>query len=162
MGKYQIIVGRFEHVDLINRLVGIPAKIDTGAFRSSIHATNIQVIEKNGHPTLRFVILGHPAYGKHRTIETRVFNTRHVRSSNGYSADRYEVKFKIRLGYKIFRTPFTLADRKDNVFPVLIGRKTLNKRYLVDPDKAGISRVELKTAAASVEVESEDMEGVNT
>jgi len=161
MGKYQVIIGRFEHVDLVNKLDTVPAKIDTGAFRSSIHATGIQLIEKNNTPYLRFTLLGHPVYTKHRTLETRSYNKRVVRSSNGHASERYEVILKIRLGYKIFRTPFTLTDRSSNVFPILIGRKTLNKRYLVDSDKAGINREELKRALSNSETKQEDVEGVN-
>jgi hypothetical protein len=161
MSKYQVVVGRFEHVDVVGRFKDVPAKIDTGAYRSSIHASDIQIIEKNGKEVLKFSLLGHPVFTKRRTIETRAFNIRKVRNSNGHITTRYEIILKVRLGYKIFRTPFTLIDRANNIFPILIGRKALNKRFLVDPNLAGISRVELKLAAASVPIDEEDLEGVN-
>ncbi|MFO0971153.1 MAG: RimK/LysX family protein [Candidatus Saccharimonadales bacterium] len=161
MSKYPVVIGRFEHIDLVGILEAIPAKIDTGAYRSSIHATDIKVVEKNGKMVLRFTLLGHPAHQKHRTIEVRTYKTRQVKSSNGHISSRYEVNLKIRLGYKIFITPFTLSDRGSNIFPVLIGRKALNKRFLVDSDKTGVNRMELRLAAASVPFDEEDLEGVN-
>ncbi len=161
MGKYQVIVGRFEHVDIVGKFKDVPAKIDTGAYRSSIHATNIEVLKLNGKDVLKFTLLGHPVANNHRTLETRSFNIRKVRSSNGQLTTRYEINLRVRLGYKIFSTPFTLIDRSNNIFPILIGRKALNKRFIVDPSLAGMSRVELKLAAASVPIDEEDLEGVN-
>ncbi len=161
MGKYQVIVGRFEHVDIVGKFKDIPAKIDTGAYRSSIHASDIEVVKINAKEVLKFTLLGHPVSNKRRTLETRVFNIRKIRNSNGHITTRYEVTLKVRLGYKIFRTPFTLIDRSTNIFPILVGRKALNKRFLVDPNLAGMSRVELKLAAASVPIDEEDLEGVN-
>ena len=104
MSRYQSIIGRFEKVDIINQIDNIPAKIDTGAYRSSIHATNVSVIEKNKKKYLRFTILGHPAHGTKRVVEVPTFKKRTVTSSNGHSAERYEVRLKIRLGLKVFVT----------------------------------------------------------
>ena len=38
MSNYPTIIGRFEHVDLIDNLKCVPVKIDTGAYGSAIHA----------------------------------------------------------------------------------------------------------------------------
>lgn len=160
MSKYQVIIGRFEHIDLVNKLDTIPAKIDTGAYRSSIHVDSAELVEKAGKEYLRFTLLGHPVFTKKRTIETKSFQKRIVKSSSGHVQTRYEVKLKVRLGYKVFTTPFTLADRSNNVFPILIGRKALNERFLVDSSRAGLSRMELKLAAAKVELDEEDQEEI--
>ena len=45
---------------------------------------------------------------------------------------------------KIFTTPFTLANRGKKVFPVLVGRKLLNRRFVVDSSKASVHRSDLK------------------
>ncbi len=161
MSKYPVIIGRFEKVDLIDVIDNVPAKIDSGAYRSSIHATNIKVVTKKNKDYLKFTILGHPAHGSQRSIELPNYKVRTVTSSNGHSAERYEVRLKIRLGFKVFSTPFTLTNRSNNVFPVLIGRKALSGRYLVDTAKAGISRKDLRKAALQIDVNEEDLEGVN-
>ncbi len=161
MSKYPVIIGRFETIDIVGHIDNVPAKIDTGAYRSSIHATGIRIVKKNDKQYLRFTILGHAAHGSQRVIETARFTTRKVTSSNGHSAERYEVRLKLRLGFKLFTTQFTLADRSNNVFPVLIGRKALSGRYLVDTGKTGISRKDLRKAALQIDKNEEDLEGVN-
>ena len=158
MKKYPVIIGRFEHIDIIGKLEAIPAKIDTGAYRSSIHSSDVQIIKKGNKEILRFTLLGHPVFNRKRTLETRVFRKLKIKSSNGHISERYEVILKVRLGYKVFNTPFPLADRSQNVFPILIGRKAMNKRFLIDPERAGMSRIELKLAAAKVHLDEEDME----
>lgn len=161
MSKYAVIIGRFEHVDIMEKAESVPAKIDTGAYRSAIHATDIEIIsDKKGAKVLRFNILGHPVYRQSMQMETKQFNIRKVRNSTGHTSDRYEITLRIKLGYKIFRASFTLVDRSNNVFPVLIGRKVLNKRFIVDTDKSGVNRKELKVAAEQVPGDLEYLEGV--
>ena len=53
-------------------------------------------------------------------------------------------RFKTKWKRKIFKTEFTLTDRSVKTYPILLGRKTLNKRYLVDSAKSHIDRKELK------------------
>jgi hypothetical protein len=50
----------------------------------------------------------------------------------------------VRLGTKTLLASFSLADRKNNVYPILIGRKLLNNDFIVDPAITGINRKELK------------------
>ena len=161
MSKYQTIIGRFEYVDVVDQLHAIPAKIDTGAHRSSIHASDITEYTDKGKRLLRFSLLGHPTHPESVVISTADFSQMKVKSSNGHESVRYEVKLQIRLGYKKFNASFTLADRSQNVFPVLIGREAMRKRFIVDPDRAGVLRSELKTALVKSHSQ-EEIEGVNT
>lgn len=164
MSKYKVIIGRFEHIDVVNGsgvLENIPAKIDSGAYRSSIHVKDAKVIKKGRSKYLRFILLGHPIYGDELTVEAKKFKTIAVRSSNGHVTERYEVTLKIRLGYKVYSTSFTLSDRSENIFPVLIGRRALNGRYMIDPQNTGIVRAELKKAI-KLPLDEEDLEGINT
>ena len=141
--KYQIIIGRAEEIDIVGSALGVAAKIDTGAFRSSIHATDIKVVNKDGKKQLTFKILGHKCAPVSRDVTADEFSNVRVRSSNGEEADRYEVSLKIKIGPKIFRTSFTLTDRSANVYPILIGRDALKNRFLVDSSKAGAGRQKL-------------------
>ena len=150
MKKYPVVIGRFEHVDIVDKLDGVPAKIDTGAYRSAIHACDIQLIDKKGKKFLKFTIGNHPSFGRKRTIQTSSFTEIEVMSSSGHKTKRYEVTLKIRLGYKIFQTSFTLADRTHHVFPVLIGRKAIRSRFLVDVTRSGVNRNELRAAASEL------------
>ena len=161
MSKYKAIIGRFEHIDVLSGLQNIPAKIDSGAFRSSIHVKEAKVVKKGKSRLLSFTLLGHPIYGDELKIQTKKFKTISVRSSNGHVAERYEVTLKIRLGYKVFNTSFTLNNRSENIFPVLIGRRAINGRFMIDPQNTGIDRSELKKAL-KLPLDEEDLEGINT
>lgn len=147
MKKYPVVIGRFEHVDIVGKLEGVPAKIDTGAYRSAIHACDIQLLKKAKKDVLKFTIGNHPSFSKKRTLTTSVFREIEVTSSSGHKTKRYEVTLKIRLGYKLFQTSFTLADRTHHVFPVLVGRTAIRNRFLVDVGRSGVNRRELKEAA---------------
>lgn len=146
MSIYPVIIGRSELIDFPELLLtSVPAKADTGAYRSAIHAKNIVVSKKNGKDVLSFDLLAeHPTSLYSRPIQTTEFVKAKVENSFGVTEERYATKFKIKLGTKIFYTEFTLADRSKKAFPILLGRKTLNKRYLIDSAKSHIDRKELK------------------
>ncbi len=145
MAKYQVIIGRAENIDIVGTALGVPAKVDTGAFRSSIHASDVkEVTSASGDKILKFNILGHKCAPIKRPVEASRYDVIMVKSSNGDVEKRYEVTLKIKIGSKIFNTSFTLADRASNVFPILIGRKALKGRFIVDPARASVNRIELR------------------
>src|ERR1700694_2783431 len=138
MSQHQIIIGHSEKVDFVGVALQVPAKIDTGAFRSAVHAQAIKEKTINGEKVLQFSLLGHPCSPVARPQQTTRFSKLQVKSSNGTSELRYEVTLKIKIASKIFNTSFTLTDRSNNVFPVLIGRKALKKRFQVDVSKGAV------------------------
>lgn len=159
MSRYQIIIGRAERVDFVGTALDVPAKIDTGAYRSSVHATKIKEFKKDSELFLKFSLFGHPCSPVSRNIETNRFTKVEVTSSNGHAAMRYEVTLKIKIGSKIFNTSFTLADRGNNVYPVLIGRKALKNRFVVDVTKSSVRRMDLrKNFGILAPEEEEDLE----
>ncbi len=143
MAKFQIIIGRAEEIDIVGTALGVPARIDTGAFRSSIHATDIKEITKDGIKQLQFSILGHTCAPVARKIVAPEYNVVSVRSSNGEVSDRFAVTLKVKIGPKIFNTSFSLSDRNQNVFPILVGREALNGRFIVDSNKTSVSKASL-------------------
>lgn len=146
MTRYKTIIGRSEFIEFPGLLLSkIPAKTDTGAHGSSIHASNIKVVKKKGKEYLKFTLLDkHPSYQYSREVETPNFSRVTVSNSFGGLQERYAVNFKVKLAGKVFTTEFNLADRSVKVFPVLLGRKLLNKRFLVDSNITNIDRKTLK------------------
>jgi hypothetical protein len=142
MSRYLVILGRSESVDFITpELQGVPAKLDTGAYRSALHAKNIKI--KDGK--LHFdVLLGHPSYGESQHFEMGTFKEVEVENSFAVRQMRYAVRLKIRIGHKIFTTEFTLTDRTKKPYPILLGRKTLSGRFLVDTSRSNIDRKDLR------------------
>ena len=157
--KFQMVIGRSEYMDITGIALEVPAKIDTGAFRSSIHARDIKVEDENGRPVLKCNLLGHPCSPVLRPFQTAEFSQVSVTSSIGKEEKRYLVTMKVKLGPKIFQTPFTLADRSNNLFPILAGRTLLRNRYLVDVSKSNVDRLKLKESfGAGKPEDAEDLE----
>ncbi len=61
-----------------------------------------------------------------------VHEIRNVRSSNGTLQERIFIKTKINLCGKSYTAQLSLADRTEMKYPMLIGRKFLEGRYIVD------------------------------
>ena len=140
---HKLIIGRSERLFFVDTNIhGVPAKVDTGAYRSAIHATDI--IEKDG--VLSFKLLGdHPVCGNMaQTMTTDNFSQVTVANSFGHEEVRYEVRLKVKIGPKIFIAKFTLADRSKKIYPILLGRTMLNGRFLIDTDESAIDRIQLK------------------
>jgi hypothetical protein len=140
---HKLIIGRSERLNFVDfHLHGVPAKVDTGAYRSAVHATDI--IEKDGE--VSFTLFGnHPVCGNIATrMSTREFKKVMVANSFGHREERYDVAFKVKLGPKIFKAKFTLADRSKKIYPILIGRTMLNRRFLIDTNESAIDRLQLK------------------
>jgi len=142
---HKVVIGRAELLHFMDEAIAdIPAKVDTGAFRSAVHASDI-TLSADGK-TLSFRLLGnHPVCGNlATTIATEQFTKVRVENSFGHREERYEVKLRVKLGPKIFSAAFSLADRGKKIYPILLGRKMLNGRFLVDTAHTQIDRVELK------------------
>lgn len=142
---HKVIVGRAEELSFAEfAMLNIPAKVDTGAYRSAVHATEVAVDADSGK--LSFILLGnHPVCGTMATrVETDHYSTVTVANSFGHEEQRYEVRLRVKLGPKVFWARFTLADRSKKIYPILIGRKLLNGRFMVDTSESSINRVELK------------------
>lgn len=142
---HKAIIGRSELLTFVDLgLEQIPAKADTGAYRSSVHAGDIVLDEATG--VLSFNLLaGHPVCGKRAIrVETSDFKRVVVENSFGQGEERFQVKLKVKLGPKVFVSNFTLANRAKKVFPILLGRKLINHRFLVDPSETSLNRALLK------------------
>lgn len=118
----------------------IPAKVDTGADSSSIWASQITINDQN---QLEFCLFDKESpFYTGEVLTASEFWVKQVRSSNGQVAVRYVVPLTIKVKGRKIRARFTLSDRSKNRFPILIGRKTLQNKFLVDVSKIRISRSE--------------------
>lgn len=154
---HKVIIGRSELLGFVDGAISVPAKTDTGAYRSAVHAANIVLGDDN---ILRFDLLGgHPICGNMtKRIEAEEFTKVWVANSSGHREERYEVKLKVKLGPKVFHARFTLADRSKKIYPILLGRKLLNHRFLVDSSKTSLDRATLKQQY-NIEFPNDEEEG---
>jgi hypothetical protein len=80
---------------------------------------------------VKFLDESHPSYID-RIFVFKEFRKKRVKSSTGQTQERYFIYVKIHMGGKIVKTEFSLTERNGMRFPILIGRKLLNNRFIVD------------------------------
>lgn len=131
------VIGSTEYVDVAG-IQKIPAKIDTGADSSSIWASNINM-QQDGTLTFSLFNEKSPFYTG-ETLEVTNYAVKSVRSSHGDEQIRYRVELPLTINGQTFATTFTLANRSRNNFPILIGRRTLEGKFLVDVSKSSVQR----------------------
>ena len=133
------IIGRREIISILDLdLFDLDAKIDTGADSNSIHCDDIYVDdEKFVHFTLLDEV--HASYhGK--KIKMPLYKLKKIKSSNGKVQLRASVQVTVSKKKKKYKTIITLADRSDMKYPMLIGRKFLTNRFLVDVSKEYLTK----------------------
>jgi hypothetical protein len=128
------VIGRREFVDLpLLNIKNTEAKIDTGAFSSAIHCEEIEVIEEKGRSYLTFSL---PAeyYSGNKTQKHKIekFSSKKIKNSFGEAEERYIIRTKIRIGHKLINADFSLSDRKSMRYPILIGRKAIKGKFIID------------------------------
>lgn len=117
------------------------AKIDTGAYTSSLHAEEIREEELEGKSVLKFQILM-PKHSKFtgKTLVFEKFREKKVKNSFGQTEIRYLIETKLQLAGETFRAEFTLSDRSSMKNSVLLGRKILRGKFLVDVSKTNLGK----------------------
>lgn len=111
-------------------LNNISAKVDTGAYTSSIHCGTIEKIDEKQVRCIFLDAENASFSGKEYIFE--IVKEVSVKSSNGIKERRIVIQTKVVVNEKEFDIYLTLTDRKDMKFPVLLGRKFLKNRFLVD------------------------------
>jgi len=111
----------------------IKAKVDTGARSSSLHASKLQVFERDGVKWVRFHV--HPEQRKSEQsveVEAMVLEFRSIRSSSGKAEIRPVIVTNIKLFGITWSVELTLASRDQMGFRMLLGRQAFRGRFLVD------------------------------
>ncbi|MEX1062120.1 MAG: RimK/LysX family protein [Balneolaceae bacterium] len=129
------IIGRIEKIDFPGwKLYNLDAKIDTGAFTSSLHCHYIKLSENKKQVFFSILDPTHPEY-EDSTFRCSVMDIRPVKSSNGLSEERIVIRSKIVLAGSLYPIELSLTDRTEMRNPVLIGRKFIRKKFIVDVSK---------------------------
>jgi len=141
MAKEVKVIGRQDKIDLPNfGLENIEAKVDTGAYTSAINCSRVRVTEVNGEKQLTFYLSGSRIHErKARKFSTKEFKRKKIKSSNGQIEERFVIKTTAVIYGKRLRMEFSLSDRSKMKFPILLGRKMLTGRFIVDVSKKNLS-----------------------
>ena len=131
----RVIAGWVEKVRIENQDFEVKAKLDTGAKTSSIHATNVKGFKKDGERWVKFTLELMDSRDKKHTQDFEMPRSRKARIKNhdGEHDKRYVVDLKICFNGHTYLTEFTLADRTEYIYDVLLGRQFLKKTAIVDP-----------------------------
>ena len=133
-------IGRIEKIDFPElSIFNLDAKVDTGAYTSSLHCQNIRQITENGQELVEFNVLDsdHPEY-EDKLFRCLIHDIRKVKSSNGETEKRFVIKQKVQFFKKLRTIELSLTDRSAMKYPVLLGRKFL-KKFVVDISRKYIS-----------------------
>ncbi len=120
----------------------VKIKLDSGALTSSMHATAIELHKRNGEDWVAFELeLEDIASGEQLLTPMALPVERFIRVRGAGGEDRRPVvKLELCIGEKIYTEQFSLRDRGDMLYPVLIGRRTLQDLGLVDVNSTYLTR----------------------
>ena len=144
--RQPILIGRKDKVDFPElALEDIDVKVDTGAYTSSIHCHNI---ERIGTDRVRFNLLDPThAHFNEKEFILPFAQMKDVKSSSGTAEERIFITTAILIFGELIPLQLSLTDRSDMKYPVLLGRKLLKHRFIVDVSKINLS-YKAKRAAA--------------
>jgi hypothetical protein len=135
-------IGRRDYVQLPQLgLFNVQAKIDTGAYGCSLHCHDIGIVNVSGDNVLRFRLLDpkHPEYQDDFNY-VKEYNDKIVKNSGGSVEHRYTITSALLIFGQTFPVEFSLTDRANMRYPILLGRKFLRKRFVVDVSLKNLSK----------------------
>ena len=135
------VIGSTDRIDLPDfGLVDVPCKIDTGALTSSIHSERFKIVERAGKDYLTFKLLDKRFKEQERkTFWFDNFREKKIRSSFGDMEFRYAIKTTVVLFGKAYKITFTLSNRGEMTYPILLGKRFLKNKFLVDVRQEDLS-----------------------
>tara|TARA_R110001592_G_scaffold363248_6_gene682309 strand:- start:4651 stop:5166 length:516 start_codon:yes stop_codon:yes gene_type:complete len=131
-GKMNLpIVGAIEWATVEPGDLRMEARMDTGAEFTSVHAEDIQLVEKDGKKWVHFSLLN-PATNTKVPVERRLRKKVRIKQSDSEKQTRYVVEMWITVGKIRSLVEVTLSDRDHMEYPLLIGRNMLVDTMIVD------------------------------
>lgn len=134
------LIGRREFVDFPELdLMQVEAKIDTGAYTSSLHCEKIELSYEGAKPVLLFTI----ETGK-KTLRFEKFGRKKIKNSFGEMEERFIIKTIVHIGGKKVLGTISLSNRDNMRYPALIGRRIIKGKFVIDPKLRHTGGISLK------------------
>lgn len=112
----------------------IRVKVDTGARSSALHVEAQECFWRDQQEWVRFVVAtGMPGTAP-QTVAAPVVDRRRVTDSGGNSGERVFIRTRLQLAGQVWSAEVNLAQRRNMLFPMLLGRTAMAGRFLVDPE----------------------------
>lgn len=136
-------IGYVENLWLTSHKASFPAKIDTGALTSSLNARNYEIFKKRGKKWVRFKIQS--KNGVRLVVKRPIERFARIRRAGVELKRRPIIKLKACLGGKTQSAEFSLTDRTSMNYQVIVGRKFLENRFVVNPAESFLVSGKCKT-----------------
>lgn len=130
----KVIAGWVELIAFGKEPALVKAKLDTGAKTSSIHAINVKKFKRDGENWVSFKLMLEDKDGKLHQIDMEAPRSRRVKIKNhdGVHDKRMVVELPLCFDGRNHIAEFTLADRSEYIYSVLLGREFLEGVAVVD------------------------------
>jgi len=127
------IIGWIEPVRILDNgsELHFAAKIDTGADYSSIDIESLEVLTRENDTWIRFQL--EDDNGKSAVLQRPLHKVTRVKRKGLESQPRFVVMLDMCLGTIRHTTRFSLVDRHNYKYRLLIGRNFLRDRFVIDP-----------------------------
>lgn len=130
-------IGWAEYIDYPEwGIDGVKAKVDTGARSSALHVEDLE--ELDAHHVAFDVIYSRTAPHKRKRVTAKVVKWAPVRSSTGHYQRRCFVRTTIKIGDCEREIELSLVSREKMLFRMLLGRKALEGRFVVDVSRRNL------------------------
>ncbi|MCP1673246.1 hypothetical protein J2T57_000338 [Natronocella acetinitrilica] len=127
------LFGYIETVQLEPGSIRADARIDTGASRSSLHAEDIETFDHSGDTWVRFRFRASEDDSSHGFERPVVEEITIIQASGDET--RYVIRLGLCVGDRFAETDFTLTDRGELTYPVLVGRSFLADTAVVSSQR---------------------------
>lgn len=135
------VVGWKEHAALPDlKVKDVIAKMDTGANLASIDASEIKYSTKSGVKYVNFKIM--KRNNTVRKTSAPLAGFKRIKSSNGEVERRPYIKTTLLVDGISKKIELTLTDRGPMDYTMLIGKKALGRRWLVNPSISFLTKPE--------------------
>ena len=125
------IIGAVEDVTILPWNITLPARIDTGARKTSLDARDVKI----EGDTVKFRLID--PKGDDRIIRLPLKEVQTVHTASGHPK-RPVVRMTICIGQKKMKIDVNLANRSKMTYPLLVGRNAIKQGFLVDVRKSNI------------------------
>lgn len=132
------ILGWVENARLTDPAIALKAKLDTGAETSSLDAEVIKKFRQDGKRWVRFRVSDRDTGEEYIIVRERV-RTIGVVQHDGSRQTRPVVKMELCIAGRLMQTEVSLIDRREFIYPLLLGRSALGSFALIDPGSTFLS-----------------------
>ena len=133
----KVQAGWVESITVEKQVFTTKAKLDTGAKTSSMYAENIKQFKENGKRWVTFTLVLKDEHKKAHRIDMKRRRSRRVKvkEHDGEHDSRPVVELELCFDGRPYKTEFTLTDRREYIYGVLLGRSFLKGKAVIDSEQ---------------------------